>query len=795
MSLSLALDYAAQIVKEPGYGLRIPSEDLAPKLNPTAGTLKGFWRDEWTKTIMLQPLQLQEGFLNSADQLDSIIGLTDRGSGKLVVDPANIGSSALFEANVRQNANNPWVFYSPIPGTTLSFLETLAFTGMLAYLHDHSPFPVSTTDPRVIASTEEKISGNQALYFRYFQPDSLIGHSYLGISIGEFNVVLANDLVAIFQDVSPGRDRTQYKRILTGPLFSPGSTDQTANHGYVGTSAASETGPGDRSIFWLPFHRSLVYIQVSTGKWTILDTRQIPMLNGKSGDNRDWDIVEDREVMIWGYTPSVGRFQLQKVKWFAAATLKLPTFTLDYTPASALTADNIVPDADTGHGTLLTWGAPTTPAGYANIENSLDTCPPVTTDSTDQTKTYGEQFTFTASGDQRFTPFLYAVEVRVPREVRTWPVSPTTLADAHPAGGIINSATIRASVTEPADTSFTAATIDRPPFFFPALWFRSAYPVQLAETVGPLTLFTGITTPTQVMPLRNDANIHRDVTITGASYWKRLATTQIRDLRDWTGTGHIRAVDYIVRQCGIDTTGADYPLDGLGSGIGGGWDIPLGGLPTTFPNTGALRPHWRPKPEEYADHFISRIAEQFAGFVVGFYPNGTFYYLPAANGWYYNTTEVTFFKSRTAHPAGPCYESPVEFENVELEANAVQVVARSQTGGLLRSSVFVDWASIKNPAAPNFVGEWRGKVYRVDGVLTCNEVNRIAHTIFMQLRRRHLKVRFHADYVPTLKPGRVFTLEGQGSDTYRLISYTAAIMRAGIHKADMEAELVENGFI
>lgn len=794
MSLKLTLDYAAQIVKEPGFGQRISSSEWAAKLNPTTGTLKGIWRDQWTQTLMLQPMQLQKGWKDTSDQLDSIVGLTDRGSGKLVTNATNITNFAVFEANLKQNANNPWVFFSPIPGTTLSFAQLVVQLAIIA-LESKSPAPISTSDTRVIAYTEEKPSGNQAWYFRWFQPDAQIGPSFMGLSIGEFNLVFMEEVLAIFRDTSTAGDRSSFERVMMIPLFSPGSNDQSANAGYANAFGASETGPGERSILWLPFHRSLVYIEASSGKWAILDTRQAPVLNGKTGDDRDWDIVkDDREVLVWGLTPSVGRFQLQKVKWFDTATVRLPTFTLDYAPAAALTADNIVPDADALHGTLLSWGSPTTPPGYDNIANSLDTCPPVTTGATDQTRTYGESFTFTASGSRRFTPFLYGVDIRVPRDVRTWPVSATTIADAHPDAGLVRRATIRASVENPEDTSLTVEAIDRPPYAFPALWYRSAYPVRLWDDAGTVgtgddtNLFIGLTAPTAVQPLRLDTNILRDVRVSAGSYWKRLATTQLRDQRDWTGTGHITAVDFVVRQCGIDTTGADYPTPQSD------WNVPLGGATNTrFPNTGALRPHWQPKPGEFADKFISRIAQEFAGFVVGFYPDGTFYYLPAANGWFYNTSGVTFFKNRAS--GSPCYESPVEFENVEPEANAVQVVARSQTGGLLRSSVFVDWASIQNTAAPNFLGEWRSKVYQIDGVLTCAEVNRVAFIIFQQLRRRHLKVRFKGDYVPALKPGRVFTLEGQGSDTYRLMDYTAELERTGWHPVSYQAELVENGYL
>lgn len=795
MSLNLTLDFATQIVKEPGFGQRISSSEWTTNLNTVANYQRSLWRDQWTQTLMLHPLQLRKDWKDTANQLDSIVGLTDRGSGKLVVNPTNVSNFAVFEANRKQNVNNPWVFFSPIPGTTIPFLAVSLVLFALNELEKRSPAAINTSDTRVIAYTEEKPVGNQAWYFRWSQPDAQVGPSYIGISFGEFNLIFLEDTMAVFRDTSTAGDRSSFERVMMVPLFSPGATDTATPAGQASLNRVSETPDEERAILWLPFHRSLVYIEASSGKWAILDTRQTPVLNGESGDNQDWDIVKDgRETIIWGLTPSVGAFQLQKVKWEGplGVQVHLPTFTLDYAPASALTVDNIVPDADAYRGTLLTWTSPSTPPGYDNLANSLDTCPPATTDSTDQTRTYGTTFTFTSSGDQRFTPFLYGLDIRVPRDVRTWPVSPTTIKDKHNDAGLIRTATIRASIEKPEDTSLVVDTADRPPYAFPGLWYRSAYPVRLWDDAGTVgtgddtTYFVGLTAPTSVNPLRLDTNIERDVKVSAGSFWKRLATTELRDQRDWTGTGHISVVDFIVQQCGIDTSGADYPAP-LSS-----WNIPLGGVTTRFPNTGALRPHWQPQPGEMADKFIQRIAEQFAGFVVGFYPNGTFFYLPSANGWYYNTSEVTFHSSRAS--GNPSYMSPVAYENIEPEANVVQVVARSQTGGVLRSSVFVDWASIQNTAAPNFLGEWRAKVYQVDGVLSCSEVNRIAYVIFQQVRRRHLRVQFMGDYVPTLKPGRVFNLQGQPED-YRLISYTAELKRTGWLPVSYEAEVVEAGFL
>jgi hypothetical protein len=262
----------------------------------------------------------------------------------------------------------------------------------------------------------------------------------------------------------------------------------------------------------------------------------------------------------------------------------------------------------------------------------------------------------------------------------------------------------------------------------------------------------------------------------------------MRDTRDWTGVGHIDVVDFIVRYAGIDTTGADYPTPIAD------WNTKLGGATKSIPvQEGALKPLWKPNDRDTYATFITRIAEVFSGFVVGFYPDGQFYYLPQVPIWFYNTSEGTFYKSRAANPAGPCYESPVRTEFIEPEANVVQLVGKDTHGNVLRSSLFVDWPSILNPNAVNFIGYWKEQITPVDGTVTCAEINRMAKVAWMQTRRRHFKVEFRADYVPELRVGRVFTLEGQPG-TYRLLSYRAEYIKEGWKQASYIAEMVELGY-
>lgn len=790
MALSLSLDYALQIVTEPGYYKTYSSADWQASLNPSGtNSSRAFWTDQATRTLMLMPLQLQPGWLNTSAQTDSIVGLVDRGQGKLHVNPANLTSFGIYEANIKQNVDNPWVHFQPIPGTTISLAELLNQLAIIA-LDAASGWPIRPSDSRVIAYTEEKLKGNQALYLRWFVPDSQAGAAtVMGFTIGQFVLVFSGDHLQILEDISPAKDRTAFRHLMYAPLFAWGATGNVTNGAPSNRQTVQEAGPGERAILWLPFRKNLIYIEATGGQWAIIDARTTPRLNNKSGNNLDWDIVDDRELLVWGVSPSVGRFQVQKVKWWeTAAVARIPTFTIDYSPGSALTAANLVDDADTYRGTSISHGTPSTPPGYDNFVNTLDTCPAVTTDGSAQTRQYGVSYTFNASADKRFTPFLYGVDVRVPRAVGTWAKSAIVVGDDHTVTARIRDAEINASL-KAGDTNLAIGLLDAPPLTLAAagMYYRSDYPLALFDTAGPTTQFVGIAETTEVEPLKQALTIHRDLRISATSLWKWLSDTPLRDQRDWTNVGHITAVDFIAGQAGIDTSGADYPSP-LAD-----WNTPLGGVDVQVPQTGALKPHWKPSHTDTAASFITRIAEQFSGYKVGFYPDGRFYYLPSDPVWYYTASEVTFKRSRPG-AVGPVYEDPVQFESVEPEANVVQVIAKAQTGGTLRSALMVDWASIKNPLAPNFIGRWRLEIFPVDGVLTCREINRFARVIWNQTRRRHLMVKFKADYYPALKPGRVFTLDGEAG-TWRLMSYTAQYIKQGYKQAEYEAELVEQGYL
>jgi hypothetical protein len=300
MSLSLTFNYALQIIAEPGFWQRFGSEQIWGTLNPADEIAhKGLWADQATRTLMLKPQPLNPKYKDGPDQVSSIIGLTDHGSGKLAVNAADLAAGRIFEAAIKQNTNNPFVFVQPIPGTASTVAGQLGQIALLI-LEQQSPVPIDSTDSRVIGYTEDTIQGNQALYLRWIQPDlQATGSAYIGFSIGQFTIVFFGDLMLVYQDTSPGQDRTQFHRIMGVPLFSAGVLPMGSNSGGGASASVSETPWTPRSFLWIPFHRNMIYVEASSGKWAIITAKAAPVLNSPTvSTTQDWNIVDDRQIMI-----------------------------------------------------------------------------------------------------------------------------------------------------------------------------------------------------------------------------------------------------------------------------------------------------------------------------------------------------------------------------------------------------------------------------------------------------------------------------------------------------------------
>src|SRR5439155_14021498 len=121
MALALALDFPLTVIAEPGYFQRMPGRDLARRLQAADSTSqRGFWADKSSFTLMLKPLQIEENWLNSAQQLPYIIRKS-----AFQTQATNESNLLIFEANYLQNPNNPWIFHSPIsPSAPVSFFDS-----------------------------------------------------------------------------------------------------------------------------------------------------------------------------------------------------------------------------------------------------------------------------------------------------------------------------------------------------------------------------------------------------------------------------------------------------------------------------------------------------------------------------------------------------------------------------------------------------------------------------------------------------------------------------------------------
>jgi hypothetical protein len=139
------------------------------------------------------------------------------------------------------------------------------------------------------------------------------------------------------------------------------------------------------------------------------------------------------------------------------------------------------------------------------------------------------------------------------------------------------------------------------------------------------------------------------------------------------------------------------------------------------------------------------------------------------------------------------YRRPLEYRTIEPSGNFVQVIGHFQLDQTAnRSGLFVDWASLKNPKVVNYLGRPKWFIYEAGGAHSCAQLNRMAYIVFQAARRRRLRVSFDGTYVPTLKIGQIFTLEGIGD--FRLLELRAMHVRSTWQTANYVGERVEKGY-
>ena len=243
---------------------------------------------------------------------------------------------------------------------------------------------------------------------------------------------------------------------------------------------------------------------------------------------------------------------------------------------------------------------------------------------------------------------------------------------------------------------------------------------------------------------------------TASDRWYQMTRTFLRDNRDWSGVSHLTVVKTVMQEAGVDTTNMDLPPDtpqyNQVLGIAGPADL------TNMELDGRTNGPWQPRPSETAASFVERIARHFSNYIVGFHGTGEAFYIPR---YYYTASELTLYESKTAATAAGSPNAPLfrrhMFTTILPEAIIVLVKAINvQTGAPRYSSLWVDWAAIKNKMVVNFLGWPKTEVVTIWGSYSCRGINWAARKIYEQTRRRFIRVKFECDYDPLIKRGALY---------------------------------------
>ncbi len=808
-------------------------------------SLKGLWYDKWSHTLMLKPSQLDPNWLGSIDHAPYVIGLS-----QMTAPPNALTNKQIWEENYQHNPHNKWIFHSPVgplaftpyaaaPGqpdikaidqntnqnTTPSLIGTGNYPEASGLSGDTGRFPQSfapATDMQWVCWTQDNLPANCPMFLRWHVGPTSAGFAtYYIFYIGDVAYLCGPSAVEVLLDSSTGGDWSSTERVASYNLFSSGGgVDGIGAFGQAFTSLAAEYYGHDRSLLVLPFHENWVYLESSFGKAAVFPTRGRPTPNM---DKSDWDITDgNRKMYIGALTAGLGWFQISKVKFFdGPATIRISPFTIDYTPAAALTIGaNVVLKDDTPPNSTCIATNLSTPPIYAFGTNPINgDCLPLTTttDGSNLTRQYGMNITLSPGWDSAdatkkiYTPQLYGYDITIPKTTVTWPNTSLTIQSVTPATSlsvpyaVVQKAMINVQINRPG--SFTAEVMDRGQSLA-ALYNRADYPIIFEDRntiLGvdhPIRLWTGIVEPSANHPARLDTVAPDTFAVQVSDFFKWLGDTAMRDTTDFTGQGHIHVMQFVAQLAGLDITGWDGPGDTPGPPQWGPPNNPLGGLnvgvvPNVFqPQISSiaqpLKPAWRPNfnpPDSYAT-YMHRIAEYFSGWDFGFHADGSVYYHPYD---YYSTSEQHF--NAYASEGRPYYMPPVEYKNIECDANIIQGAAgQPNTNTLLYTHPIKDWGSLLNPAAPNYLGRPKFVLFSMPGALSCDELYKCAYAVFNRARRARRTIQFKATFMPGLRVGHCCDLEGIAG-VWRVQGYRAELIRNGWALATYECELVAKGYV
>jgi hypothetical protein len=827
VALTLTFDPANKIVSEPGAFHRYTGEELA---HFSEASQRYLWADPLFNTIMLKPLQLDPNWLGTVLLHDSIVRFEE-----MYFSVADTTALRVIEKPWGSN-DDPWIHHSPIwpgsgfplapapepfgpPGAPPLFSGVTEPPGLDSIvidppvppaepaphitIHPHDIYePSAAVPPAATPPTPVRIGGyedlktvtvspfrteeNQAMFFRWIHPSSqqpMSGRTVYVFSIGQYDLHIRDVVLQAYEDISPHGDRTAGRKVLTYPLWTLSNDTEKRD------PTISYTQPGGvfntRWLLWLPFRRNKVLLLSDVGRACFLTTRPDNQIK-RNADNTDWVNVRSDSIRVKCLSPFIGSFQIQRVKYTSSGKLNAPVTVLNYTPANTplVTRYN---DAD--RGTSLTVSQ-SSPASYSVPKKPDDDCLTDANVPSSLVSRHGVTFTLTSSTDRRSTPFLYGFDFQAPFITIDATTTPLTVDDNASGSKIIDGKFSLGK--KPGEGKGSIEIQDFTPYPLGPVYNRSQIPIELKD--GATTLFKGYTETLERAPMRGPTSGPWRVTVPILDGWKLVSRTTLTDRWDWTGVGHITAVLETAKLAGVDITNAETPPINTPT-LDRKWNTRMQATQATWAQSGAVASPWVTGPQEKCSSFIQRICQVFSGWDVGFRGDGTFFYLPRD---YFTSVSMTFYRSRAeataaAAPTNRIVRAPVNFKTEEPEANVIMVRSgKEKDGSLVNSPLYIDWASIKNKNAVNYLGHWRAEVVELKGGFNCAQLNFIARRIWDQTRRRRVTVEWETDYQPTLKVGHVVTLQDYGN--YRITDVDVSVVRTNWRPAKYAGELVEKGY-
>lgn len=682
MSLSLELDANFRLLLEPGAR----HEFTAAYLASYAGVLNDpqserfFWNPPGTSSIQLKPLQLNPDFLNHQAQLDQncVVRL-----GELAIDSGDALHNRIYEINIG-TTGDPWINHlaaTNLPGsgringlppgfkTTLQDVANQSETGSTTSFDGVVPLPNPVPNALIpICSSFGRAEQNEGWLFRWWVPPPHLGRhqTIYAFVFAQYCALCRGALCEIYEDTSAAGTRTQWTRRWRESLFTPGQ-DLDVNHlnpNWPLSKQLPEDSVGKfQSLMIVPLERQKILFLANTGKYFLPTIRAYPQ---RTLDGNEWDILRKGPVEVWGLTPVVGQFQIQRLKYHPLPmVLSLPDLKMDYTP---LINPTLTVRFDADAGSMLTQSPLSFPRTYTfPTSPTADDCPDPTNLSTGISRTFGETLTLQSSPDGRVSPEVYSLELTSPPVFFDNPSPAVPVSDTHGAKGAYVTHVEMSLGSNPGDGRMTATVLDIPDHEPPHIasladyQFRSEMPVCLKSSAD--FVFAGYTDRLEVQPWRGDPTAPLEMRLRCNDRWHLLESTILREQRDWQMVGHISVVDNILRQCGIDTgelhDDGTFEYDNMGNATpvrsGGsraeypaGWDgtlsssynTPLGTPTQNADNVeGNKLLGWKPQPHDTGATFLRRIADLFSNWLMGFRPDGTFYYLPYR---YFTQSSVTF---------------------------------------------------------------------------------------------------------------------------------------------------------